>query len=337
MRKMKKLWNSHVPYKLKKKDCCWKNPVVLTIIIVLSAILLATLVVGLVKWIQKDEDLLDEDWFLDDDDDDDDILFFNDDAFVIEEVAALAAIGFGLAFVYNLYDVYVYWQNGRASQELSGTVQQAFENVTSYNIEERFDAIASSEINFEAENNVSVNITSINEARNNWIAYLSVPGTNIGHIVVQGEDNEFYLHRDIFGEPNVNGSLFMDYRNTPDFGDPSTIIFGHNMRNGTMFHNLRYFMEQPFVRANPHIRVITPRATLVYEIFATFSTTIDFDYIQVFFNDPYEFEELINELIAHRYFDIGTTPSRFDRILILSTCANRQENTRFVVAARLTH
>jgi sortase B len=249
-------------------------------------------------------------------------------------IAALAVIGFGLAFVVNLYDVYVYWQDGRASLGLSSDVQQAFEDVAPRNLQERFSAIASTPY-AATEGNDAKSAETADETSSNWIAYLSVPGTNIGHIVVQGEDNEFYLHHDIFGNPNVNGSLFMDYRNNNCFNDLNTIIFGHNMRNGTMFHNLRYFMEQPFARTNPFIRIITPTDTLVYEVFAAFSTTVDFDYIQVFFDDPSEFEGLINELITRRNFDIGTTPNRYDRILILSTCANRQENTRFVVAARL--
>ena len=66
---------------MKKKKCFWKNPIVLTITIVLSAALLATIVIGLVKWIKKDDDLLDDDWMLDDDDGD---LFFNESDFEIE-------------------------------------------------------------------------------------------------------------------------------------------------------------------------------------------------------------------------------------------------------------
>jgi sortase B len=107
------------------------------------------------------------------------------------------------------------------------------------------------------------------------------------------------------------------------------------MRNGTMFHNLRYFMDYDFFHAHPHIRVITKTQTLTYEIFAAFSAATDFDYIQVFFDPPEELQGLINELTARRNFDTKITPSIYDRILILSTCTNIQEDTRFVVAARL--
>jgi len=170
------------------------------------------------------------------------------------------------------------------------------------------------------------------------IAYMYIPGTNINNVVMQAHNNSFYLSRDMFGHHNLNGSLFVDYRNSPDFTDPNTIIYGHNMNNGNMFHNLRYYAfgdnREDFFRNHSHIFVVTDTEVLVYEIFSVFTTGTYFDYIQVNFRGD-EFPEIIEEFNRRRLYDTGITASYDDNILVLSTCSHINNRIRIVVASRL--
>ena len=77
------------------------------------------------------------------------------------------------------------------------------------------------------------------EINPDYRAWLTVFDTAIDYPVVQGEDNAYYLHRSFYGEENYAGCIFLDARNSPDFQDPFTLVYGHNMRDGSMFGSLR--------------------------------------------------------------------------------------------------
>lgn len=226
-------------------------------------------------------------------------------------------LGFAAVFIYYAYDYYQWWQDGQAAQEQAEMVQEIF------------TSDLPSPIAFET----AVELTHNTDI----VAYISILGTKVGNVVVQGEDNAFYLYRDMFGNQNVNGSLFLDYRNSPFFTDENTIIYGHNMNNGTMFHNLRYFVGEnrtAFVEEHPYITLILPGEVLVYEIFSAFVTTVDFNYIQTSFA-PGEFAQLVEELNSRDILNIAPEATGEDQVLLLSTCTNISRDTRVVVAGRL--
>ena len=258
---------------------------------------------------------------------------------VLYGIAILAVVGFGFYFVISLHGFFVHLRDGRVAQENETLVQEMFA--------EQIEAIVSeiegcTQIEYEMppqEDSKTVP-NLLQEAREKFdnpdiVAYLTIPGTAVGNVVVQGHDNDFYLRRDAFGQSNQAGSLFMHYANSNDFSDPSTIIFGHNMRNGTMFHDLRYFMNQSFAQANPHIILITDYGVLIYEIFATFSAHVTFNYIQVHFKTEAEFGALVQDFMRRSVIDMGIIASPYDNIIILSTCTNIDRDTRFVVVGRL--
>jgi len=102
-----------------------------------------------------------------------------------------------------------------------------------------------------------------------------------------------------------------------------------------MFHELGLFMEQDFFEANRRITILTDTHFMIYEIFAAFSTSIDFDYIQIDFASDEEFSWLIEELLKRSHFDGGANVNSDDKILILSTCTNTDRDMRYVIASRL--
>ena len=262
-------------------------------------------------------------------------------------IAIVAVLGFGGAFAYYAHDYYLWWRDGQAARENAAIAQDIFQDQMT-TINDLVGTVMLLETHGHHGEGQGVSVTTmatafstspLDEARartnnSDIVAYLFIEGTNVSNVVLQGPDNAFYLYRDMFGNHNVNGSLFLDHRNSPLFDDPNTIIYGHNMNNGTMFHNLRYYMNRDFFEAHPHITVITDDRVFVYEIFSVFRTGIYFDYIQVDFEEG-EFEALLTEITRRRAYDTGITANADDNILILSTCTNVTEDTRIVVAARL--
>ena len=168
------------------------------------------------------------------------------------------------------------------------------------------------------------------------IGYIYIPGTTISYPVVQTGNNVFYLYHDLHWNPSGAGSIFMDYENNPYLlADDNTIIYGHNMRNGTMFHAVRHFHREAFFREHTYILLDTPYRETVWDIFSFFHTTIAFCYLTTNFRNRDDFYEFLRELERRTIFTTDIELSPEDQILILSTCGVTGGPNRYVVVARL--
>ena len=112
----------------------------------------------------------------------------------------------------------------------------------------------------------AVDFEALQQINADIVAWLRIPDV-LDYPVVQGTDNSYYLHHTFRKEYNIAGSIFLDARNTADFSDSKNIIYGHNMRNGSMFHVLRNFQDLDFYQANREIWLYLPDGSVqVYEI-----------------------------------------------------------------------
>lgn len=176
---------------------------------------------------------------------------------------------------------------------------------------------------------------ALSETNPAYICWLSLPGTPIDYPVVQCDNNKTYLNHLFDGTRNASGTLFIDYRNLPDFQDPNTLIYGHHMRNGTMFGTLPHFDKPGYAAAHPYLLVITPHSLLLVETFAGYVTSSDDHCYDIAISDA---EDLLHfEKTAQRKSSF-TMPMDFspaDRLLTLSTCAYAFENARYILIGKL--
>ena len=108
------------------------------------------------------------------------------------------------------------------------------------------------------------------------IAWIDIPGLSVSYPVVQGEDNSYYLHHLFTGEYNSSGSIFADCHNQPDFTDQNTIIYGHNMKNGSMFGTLSHYQDQVLWEENPYFYLYVPGKVLMPGMWAARLTPMRF-------------------------------------------------------------
>ena len=165
----------------------------------------------------------------------------------------------------------------------------------------------------------------------NIIGRVWIPNTTVDYLVVQGTDNDFYLHHDLRHRRTVAGSIFIDYLadiHTPG-GDQNWVLFGHNMRANHKFHMVRNFLNADFFWNNRFIYFSTIYADYVFEIFSTYVTHIEFNYIEPCYGD--EWDIWINKFRERSRFDTGIEVSSDDRILTLSTCEGSYRHNRIVV------
>lgn len=183
--------------------------------------------------------------------------------------------------------------------------------------------------------------------------YISVPGTDIAYPLMKGEkNNDEYLKTDIYGNSLRAGSIFLDYRCVFDKienGEPAEkssdnlIVYGHNMRDESMFGKLKYYKSDPgYYEEHPIIELNSNYFQHSYKIFAIFIADPDdktdtfFDYWNVLdFNDKDSFYKYVNEIKRRTIRNTNVDIEYGDQLLILSTCSNTVSDGRLVVAARL--
>lgn len=169
--------------------------------------------------------------------------------------------------------------------------------------------------------------------------WVKIDGTNIDYPVLHHEgSNAYYLHRGFNGEKNSAGMIFMDYQCNRDGKSTNTIVYGHNMRGGTMFHSLLSYQKKEFWAEHKYIGFDTMFNTGRYEIFAVFRTAVgsknEFKYYEfVDAESKAEYDEFIAACKAHSIYDTGITPIYGEKLLTLSTCSYNSSNERFVVVA----
>jgi len=163
-------------------------------------------------------------------------------------------------------------------------------------------------------------------------AWISIPDTSIEYPVLQhATDNAYYLEYNLDGSKGRPGCIYSEKENSKDFTDFQTILYGHNMRNGTMFHDLTYFVEEDYFAQHPYIIIYTEAAIYRYRIFAAYEYS-DEHLLYAFSYDTEEGRERYIERIAG-YNVLGDEAklSADSKILTLSTCVTGEADRRLLV------
>lgn len=161
------------------------------------------------------------------------------------------------------------------------------------------------------------------------IGWLYCPDTAINYPVVQGGDNSFYLTHLIDGSEGSYGTLFMDCQSS--LTDKNILIYGHHMRDGGMFASLLNYQNQEYYDTHPVMYFITRNRTYEVQLFAGFTTSPDGDaYCQNFVRRD-DFLSWANAMREQSDFQTEVTPTEYDRVLTLSTCAYSFQDARYVV------
>lgn len=168
------------------------------------------------------------------------------------------------------------------------------------------------------------------------VAYLTVKNTQISYPVVQHSDNSYYLGRDFYKKKTVMGWVYMDYRNNPKEFDDNTIIYAHNMKNGTMFGSLKKVLDSSWRKneENMTISLDLPTGSYKFKIFSIYKVDYTTDYLITKFHSKSSKEDFINMITKRSIFNSGIKVGLDDKILTLSTCTG-SNNRRLVVHAVL--
>lgn len=187
---------------------------------------------------------------------------------------------------------------------------------------------------------IPVDFISLKEKNPDIYAWITIPGTKVDYPILQKpEDDSYYLNHTVDGVEGLPGAIYTESIHNQEFTESNTVIYGHNMKNDTMFGSLHDYERADFFKNYREVFIYTPEHILTYEIFAavtyssvyipfTYDFTTDEGY-QAFLDSVYDSKNMTNQFAE----DVEVTTD--DHIITMSTCINNKPNNRYLVLAVL--
>lgn len=235
---------------------------------------------------------------------------------ILSNLILLVAIG---VFCFSGFQLFKIWKGYNTGKKEYAKVRElAVETKKDEKGEETFS------VNFEE-------LKKINPDTVAWIRFDPEPSV-INYPVVQGSDNEKYLSKTFSENENTVGAIFLDANASADFSDRHTLIYGHWMRDGSMFRHLEDYREQSFWEANPYFYLYTPDGKkLTYQIYSVGEVKDTSDsYLTQFATDE-AFQKFLTMTKDVAQYDTGIAVDTSSRVVTLSTCTSAGDENRFVV------
>lgn len=177
---------------------------------------------------------------------------------------------------------------------------------------------------------VAVDFDGLKELNPDILGWLYCENTSINYPILQGDSNEAYLHTLPDGTTHKNGSIFVDYRCEKPFEEGITLIYGHHMKDGSMFGSLKGYQEQKYYEAHSVMWLLTPEENYEVQMVSAYITDTN-DEIYYFDGTTSDWQAMLTGALERSDFtrkDINVTEGK---ILVLSTCSYESDNARYVV------
>lgn len=250
---------------------------------------------------------------------------------------AIFLLGCALVISSGVYLGSVFLEYGKGTKEYDDLQQKVFaqkEESDTHGDEQNYetDAGESESAVYEEDLQIMQAISTLKEDNEDVIGWITFDNMKLSYPIMQREDNEYYLNHTFSGEVNSAGSIFMEAANSSDFEDMHTIIYGHNMKNLSMFGQLKKYKTEEFYEEHQFFTVYTDEHAYRYQIFAYYDIAETGDVYMIGFGPDKEYREFVNKMRRRSYYDTGLEVTEQDKVITLSTCST--EGNRFVVNAK---
>lgn len=189
-----------------------------------------------------------------------------------------------------------------------------------------------------AKNTFTVDFTKLKEINSDCVGWIRYETIDISYPIVQGTDNDYYLNHTFSGEEKRSACIFVDYMNASDFSDKNTFIYGHKMKDKSMFGQLIGYTEESFYREHPGFYIYTPEGVSYYTIFSCYEANIKMqqDSFQYKFSSEEAYQEYMDLVKKRSAYDTGIEADAGKKMITLMTCANTSYDYRLLMHAMET-
>lgn len=224
------------------------------------------------------------------------------------------------------------WQQYRNSRE-EQAYQELKETVAVTGTEEERETetvpeTAETETETETEEYCSpVDFDALTEINEETVGWIRIPDTNIDYPIVQTDNNDTYLHTGFQGEKSQAGTIFLDCDSEADFSGWNNILYGHHMKNGSMFKHLIQFKDEDFFRNHRYFVIYTPERAIYLKTMACFYGPAEGSARRTAFQSQEAFEHFVKERVEHCAY-AEYPEEAFSSVFTLITCSYELENAR---------
>lgn len=168
-----------------------------------------------------------------------------------------------------------------------------------------------------------IDFSKLKEVNNAIVGWIIIDGTQVNYPIVKGKDNSYYLNHSYDKSYNSYGSIFMDYRSDENFSDLNTFIYGHYTSNGSMFGELKKYMDESFYKEHLFFYILTPNENYIVDVFSAYTDDALSDSYVSGFHNIEEYQEYLKRIIAKsRYKTNVDINYSQDKLVTLYSCSH---------------
>jgi len=175
------------------------------------------------------------------------------------------------------------------------------------------------------------NLAALRQVNPEVLGWITIPDTILSYPVMKHEDNEFYLNRAWDGSESIVGSIYLETQCSSDFSDFNTIVYGHRMKDSSMFGSLKHYEKQDYLEEHPDILITDDSGTKIYRIYSAFEAEITAPIYLVRVTEKETKQAVIDYTLSQNILKTEITPTTEDQLLTLCTCTGDGYDSRFVV------
>lgn len=248
----------------------------------------------------------------------------------LSRLLVVVCIGVFIYAAYGLINVFLEYNQGK---EVASEVQATYHRAAPSSAKKE----PRKKVKQEKELTVDPKFDDLLEENKDVVGWIAIDDTTIDYPILQSEDNLDYLTKDFNKDKFVGGSIFLDYRNNVKSLSRNTVVYGHRMKDGSMFEHLIKFMDEDFFKNHQTFEIETLYETYEAEIFSVYNTTTDFNYIMTDFSNDDKYAEFLTNVQNESTFETDVEVDITDRIITLSTCDYELDANegRLVIQAKL--
>lgn len=240
-------------------------------------------------------------------------------------------------FIYSGTSIAIYWYDGYTSSKMNARLKQQYEAALQAQQAEadQHEAAGTEAISPELLQQLyQQRFKSLLELNADVVGWISIAGTEIDYPVVQHTDNDYYLNHNLEQARSSHGAIFMDYRNQNVLEDKHTVIYGHHMKDGSMFGELSNYKDEAYYRAHDIITFDGLEQPTRWQIFSVYVYTPEHQFFQFQYANEQEYSDYLQKIVEASSYDTGVMISAEDQLLTLVTCTYEVSDARFIIHAK---
>lgn len=249
---------------------------------------------------------------------------------IIKRVALCIVI---TIFLYSGYHLAQYLYDGYVSNKLNERMKQQYENVQK--VQQDLNNVAQGELTEQQlKQQYRERFDQLLEINSDIVGWISIENTGINYPVVQSSDNDYYLNHNVEKQSSTRGSIFMDYRNKDVNEDIHTVIYGHHMKDGSMFGELSKYKDAAYYKEHNTITFEGLDGSTKWQIFSVYIYSPEDQFFEYEFADEQQYSTYLDKIIKKSRYDTGVEVTSEDQLLTLVTCTYEVTDARFIIHAK---